>query len=194
MKALIPAIWESSLRKRLRENDREAFEAVVRSHYATVYRQLYFLTNHDESQVEDLTQETFVAAWQSLPSFDGRSAIGTWLHTVAVRVWYRAVREGKRQSVQVPLAAALADCLADNHAADPARTATDGLAQARLSAAVKALPPAYRRAVEQFYYEEKRYQEIADSEQVPIGTVKSRLSMAMKQLRERLDYRKEELL
>jgi len=96
--------------------------------------------------------------------------------------------------VQVPLAAVLMDCLADVRAADPAQIAMEELAQARLIAAVKVLPPAYRRAVQLFYYEEKRYQEISDTEHIPIGTVKSRLSVAIKQLRERLEYRKEELL
>lgn len=194
MKALLPALFEARLRKRLRENDREAFEAVVKSRYVAVYRQLYSLTGGNETLAADLTQETFVAAWQSLASFDGRSAIGTWLHTVAVRTWYCAVREGKRSANNVPLADALAEVLADTHAIDPARSATAESARATLSIAVQALPPAYRQAVLLFYRDELRYREIADAEGIAIGTVKSRLSTALKLLRERLSDRKEELL
>lgn len=194
MNVLLPALLEANLRKRLRDNDRVAFESVVRSRYASVYRQLFYLTGGNDSQAADLTQETFVAAWQSLPSFDGRSAIGTWLHTIAVRTWYRAVREGKRSPSSVPLADALTELLADSHAVDPARSATSASTRATLETAVNALPPAYRQAVLLFYREELRYREIADTEGVAIGTVKSRLSTAMKLLRERLADRKEELL
>ncbi|MBC7807835.1 MAG: sigma-70 family RNA polymerase sigma factor, partial [Akkermansiaceae bacterium] len=142
----------------------------------------------------DLTQETFVAAWQSLPSFDGRSAIGTWLHTIAVRVWYRAVRAQKRIANHVPLADALIQVLADTQAVDPARSATAKSARATLETAVHALPVAYRHAVLLFYRDELRYREIADAEGIAIGTVKSRLSTALKLLRDRLADRKEELL
>ncbi len=194
MKALLPVLLEARLRERLRGNDRAAFESVVRDRYVAVYRQLYYLTGGDESRAADLTQETFVAAWQSLASFDGRSAIGTWLHTIAVRVWYRAAREQKRHADTVPLADALSELLADTRAIDPARSATAGSARVTLENAVRALPPAYRDAVILFYREEMRYREIADTEGIAIGTVKSRLSTALKLLRERLADRKEELL
>ncbi|MBC8138610.1 MAG: sigma-70 family RNA polymerase sigma factor [Fibrella sp.] len=194
MTALLPIVLEASLRKRLRENDRAAFEAVVKARYVAVYRQLYYLTGGDETRAADLTQETFVAAWQSLSSFDGRSAIGTWLHTIAVRVWYRTVREGERRVSPIPLAEALAELLADPAAVDPARNIAVASERATLEAAVNALPPAYRHAVLLFYREEMRYREIADAEGIAIGTVKSRLSTALKLLRERLADRKEELL
>jgi RNA polymerase sigma-70 factor (ECF subfamily) len=194
MNALLPTLLEASLRKRLRDNDRAAYECVVRSRYAAVYRQLYCLTGGDETQAADLTQETFVAAWQSLSSFDGRSAIGTWLHTIAVRTWYRAVREGRRSANSVPIADALTELLADVHAVDPSRNAASESTRTTLENAVNALPPAYRQAVLLFYRDELRYREIADAEGVAIGTVKSRLSTALKLLRERLDDRKEELL
>ncbi len=193
MEALSP-VFEASLRKRLRANDRAAFEAVVKARYASLYRQIYCLTNGDASRAADLTQETFVAAWQSLPSFDGRSSIGTWLHTIAVRVWYRSVREDKRRSGQTPLAEALTELLADAQAIDPAQRVSARSASRSLENAVNALPPAYRRAVILFYRENKPYHEIASTEGVALGTVKSRLSTALKILRERLADRKEELL
>ena len=92
MKALIPPIWEASLRKRLRENDRAAFESVVRSHYATVYRQLYFLTNHDESQVEDLTQETFMRVFSRIGGLRNTAALREFVLTVAVNVLKQELR------------------------------------------------------------------------------------------------------
>ncbi len=194
MNEIINALWETTLRKRLRAGDRAAFELVANERYAAVYRQVYHLTGGDESRAADLTQETFVAAWQSLETFDGRSAIGTWLHVIATRVWYRSVRGEKRQAGQVSLADALGELLADTGTVDPARRVTGNAARETLEAAVHALPPAYRRAVLLFYREEKRYHKIADTEKIALGTVKSRLSTAIRILRARLANRKEELL
>src|SRR5438876_11498381 len=79
---------DPQLLRRLKVNDRAAFEEVVERHYQPVYRQLWHVCGEVETAA-DLTQETFVQAWKSLPSFEGRSALGTWLHTIAARVWMR---------------------------------------------------------------------------------------------------------
>ena len=194
MEILPPPIWEAGLRKRLRESDHAAFESVVKAHYERVYRQLWHVTGGDETLSADLTQETFAAAWGSVAGFDGRSGIGTWLHTIAVRVWYRSVRDKARRVPQSPLASALSDLLPDSGAVDPAGFVALASARETLAAAVNGLPPAYRRAVHLFYTEELRYRDIAAHENIAEGTVKSRLSTAIRLLRARLQHRKEEVL
>src|SRR5688572_20809865 len=81
---------EASLLQRLREGERAAFETVVAMHYATVWRQQYFLCG-DRDFAADLTQETFIEAWRSIAGFKGRSTLKTWLYTIATRVWRRKV-------------------------------------------------------------------------------------------------------
>ncbi|MBC8140733.1 MAG: RNA polymerase sigma factor, partial [Armatimonadetes bacterium] len=157
----IPAFWEARLRKRLRESDPAAFEAVVNAHYVRVYRQLWDLTGGNETLAADLTQETFVAAWQSVSGFTGRAAVSTWLHTIAVRVWFRAVRTANRRVKETPLVAALSELLPDLSAGDPATIAANAQSAAAVNAAVDALPAPYRRAVLLFYTEELRHREIA---------------------------------
>ncbi|MBC8142838.1 MAG: RNA polymerase sigma factor [Armatimonadetes bacterium] len=193
MDELLPALLETRLRQRLGESDRAAFDAVVREHHLRVFRQLFALTGGDNARAADLAQETFIAAWQSLPTFSGRSGIGTWLHTIAVRAWFRAEQKAKSGASEVPLADALAELLTSPDA-DPQTGAATASALVTLYSAVNALPPAYRRAVLAFYREEKRYTEIADGENIAVGTVKSRLSTGIKLLRARLTHRKEELL
>ena len=193
MNELLPALLETRLRQRLKGNDRAAFDAVVREHHLRVFRQLVALTGGDAARAADLAQETFLSAWQSIPTFAGRAGIGTWLHTIAVRVWFRAERAGKRIATEVPLAGVLAELL-ESPDTSPESGATNAVALATLNAAVNALPPKYRRAVIAFYREEKRYAEIAGDEKIAIGTVKSRLSTGVKLLRDRLTHRKEEIL
>ncbi len=60
----------------------EAFADLVRGHYQAIYRFLFHLT-HDIPRAEDLTQETFAAAWERISTFQGRSTLKTWLHRIA---------------------------------------------------------------------------------------------------------------
>jgi RNA polymerase sigma-70 factor (ECF subfamily) len=60
-----------------------AFEALYREHVGAVYGLCLRLTGSREL-AEDCTQETFLAAWRALPKFQARSALGTWLHRIAV--------------------------------------------------------------------------------------------------------------
>ena len=63
--------------------DTGAFEALYRQHVGRVYGLCLRMTGQAES-AEDLTQDTFVNAWRSLPGYEGRSSFSTWLHRIAV--------------------------------------------------------------------------------------------------------------
>ena len=66
----------------LRAGRRDACAELVRAHYQAVYRFLVHLTR-DVHRAEDLTQETFAAAWEKRATFEGRSTPATWLHRIA---------------------------------------------------------------------------------------------------------------
>lgn len=68
---------------RARNGDVAAFEALYRDHVGRVYGLCLRMTGHP-STAEDLTQDTFVNAWRSLPGYEGRSRFSTWLHRIAV--------------------------------------------------------------------------------------------------------------
>ncbi len=65
------------------QGDTGAFEALYRQHAGRVYGLCLRMTGQAES-AEDLTQDTFVSAWRSLPGYEGRSSFSTWLHRIAV--------------------------------------------------------------------------------------------------------------
>jgi RNA polymerase sigma-70 factor, ECF subfamily len=60
-----------------------AFEQIYRRHLPQVYALCLRMTGQP-ALAEDCTQECFIAAWRALPGFEGRSALGTWLHRIAV--------------------------------------------------------------------------------------------------------------
>ena len=76
---------ESELIRRAKSGDLAAFEELFRLNHGRVYA-LCLRMVADPGRAEDLTQDSFVRAWQKLDSFRARSAFGTWLHRLAVNV------------------------------------------------------------------------------------------------------------
>ncbi|MEX2148782.1 MAG: RNA polymerase sigma factor [Steroidobacteraceae bacterium] len=66
-----------------RQGDVRAFEALYREHVGRVYGLCLRMAGEPQA-AEDLTQDTFVNAWRSLPGYEGRSSLATWLHRIAV--------------------------------------------------------------------------------------------------------------
>jgi RNA polymerase sigma-70 factor (ECF subfamily) len=87
---------------------KEAFDALYFRHLPSVYKRVRYVV--PESDVEDVTQEIFIAALKSLPSFRGEAKFGTWLRTLTnhkVAEFYR-----RRTRKQEPLLAPLSDAAA----------------------------------------------------------------------------------
>jgi RNA polymerase sigma-70 factor, ECF subfamily len=184
---------DQKLWKGLRRSDRAAYEAVVDSHYQAIYRQQYLLCG-DAELARDLTQETFVEAWKSLAGFEGRSALSTWLYTIAARVWRR------RGKVAAEVAARLSGTPLDEMAdflPDAAPDLADALSGKELRVtvrnAVDRLPAVYREAVVLFYAQGMTHTEVADVLGVPVGTVKSRLHEGVRRLQRLLTPLREEV-
>ena len=87
--------------ERARMGDTRAFESIYREHCSRVYGLCLRLTR-DPSTAEDCTQETFINAWRNLPNFEGRSALGTWLHRIAVNASLARGRRGTLEIVPQP--------------------------------------------------------------------------------------------
>ena len=84
-----------------RKGDRAAFGRLVESHARQVFRVCYRVTGV-ESMAEDAVQETFIKAWRKIAVFDGRSALGTWLHRIAVNASLEQLRREARHRAEAP--------------------------------------------------------------------------------------------
>jgi len=123
------------------------------------------------SDVEDVLQETFLAAWKGAGSYRPEARAGGWLWGIARRQAALLLRR------RGPAAAPLPDLLAF---ADPAETV---VAQARLASAVATLGPAEHEVWHLVYVEDRPLAEVAQLTGVPEGTVKSRAHRARRLLR-----------
>ncbi len=151
-----------------------ALRRLFAEHGASVYRMARSVVR-DPGLAEDVTQETFIRAWQQLDSYRGEAPIRHWLlriaHNVAVST-LRTIREESTDPDRLPVR-------------EPSRP--DDVVEGRLliDAALGELDPLSRAVVVLREVEQLTYAEISDVLQVPLPTVKTRLFRARGQLRSR---------
>ena len=186
---------EDQFLERLRQGETAAFERLVAEHSGDVYALLYRLTA-DPEEARDLTQETFLRAFQSISRFRGDANLKTWMYRIAVNQarnrwrWWRR----RKRDVTVSLDATddcheqpLAATLRDDAAVDPEQETLAREREGQLREALLGLRRSYREAVILRDVEGFSYEEIADTLQISIGTVKSRISRGRLELRRRLE-------
>lgn len=163
----------------LRRGEEQAYAAVVNELLAPVYRFLLRLSG-DSGTAEDLAQETFLAVWQGVGSFQQRSRFRTWVFGIAYRQFLR--HRDKRTIETVPL-----DEQSDSSdKSDPSDRVIAAADQERVRQAIYSLPDPHRAVVCLVHFEGLTYREVAEISDLPIGTVKSRMNSAFKLLREKL--------
>jgi RNA polymerase sigma-70 factor (ECF subfamily) len=121
--------------RRAQSGDVDAFESLYRAHSPAIFLLCRRMTR-DEREARELLQDAFVRAWERLPSFRGESAIGTWLHRLAVNVVLNRMRADRRREL-----APLSDDIAAPRVAGSAIGADDRI---DLDAAIAQLPTGAR--------------------------------------------------
>lgn len=119
--------------------DRFAFEALVRRHGPPLHRYARRML-HDEGDVADVVQDTFVAAWRRLGAFRHDAAVQTWLFTICSR----KIIDSRRVKRAQPIDDRLLEPLADTTAVDPFTFASNSAFLAALEVALAELPPRQR--------------------------------------------------
>lgn len=178
----MPNWSQQELLRQIRAGRREACEQFVRGHYAGVYRFLVHATR-DASLAEDLTQETFAAAWRTIDGFEGKASLATWLHRIAYTKLLNAWRSRRRRSAGVARLAVLRDGEAYP---SPSEGLVDDERSRRLYQAVQSLAEGPRLLIALHYFQELSFRDMADVLDEPVGTVKWRTSRALAQLKELL--------
>jgi len=186
---------EDQFLEKLRRGDAMAYERLVAEHSGDVYALLHRLTS-DAEDARDLTQETFLRAFQSIDRFRGDATLKTWIYRIAInqarnrwRWWRRRKREvtvsldGNGDHREQPLAVTLAS----RNSPSPEQETLAREREGRLREALIGLRHSYREAVILRDVEGFSYEEIAQMLQISIGTVKSRISRGRVELRRQLE-------
>jgi RNA polymerase sigma-70 factor (ECF subfamily) len=155
----------------------EAFELLLPRYSDRVFRLVYgFLFN--ESWAEEVTQDIFVRIWKGLPGYDGRASLSTWIYTIARNTAFTA-RKRHRQHVSLddPEFAQSMEHLPELQTSGREEGAGEDVQQF-----LAQLPDKYRQVITLFYLEQRSYEETAELLGVPMGTVKTYLHRARREL------------
>ena len=179
----LTAVNETELIARAKNGDRNAFSELVCIHAEGVRGVIYRMCG-DAHIAEDAAQETFIQAWLHLSSYRPQSSLRNWLYRIGVNAATDMLRKEKRI-----LPHALEDLPLKDPQPGPEALASQGERIAVIRQAVLALPEACRAVLVLREYEGLSYQEIAETLEIPVGTVMSRLNYARKLLRDRLEQK-----
>jgi RNA polymerase sigma-70 factor, ECF subfamily len=176
-----PACDDAGLLGRIGQGDQDAMAAFYREHGQVVLGQVLLVTG-ERVLAEEIVQDTMLAVWRGAGSFRGESSVRSWVIAIARRQTRDRLR-GRR----LPLADDA--CLADQPGSGPGPEvmALDRAELAEVIGAIRGLAPAHREVLGLAFGSGLSLPEVAAVLEIPVGTVKSRLTAARAALNRILD-------
>jgi RNA polymerase sigma-70 factor (ECF subfamily) len=171
---------ERQLVERCRQDDEGAFQELV-----DLYKNLVFAmiarTVQDRSRVEDLAQDVFLRVHRGLPYFRGEARLSTWIHRIVANVCAQA-------RTRTPVSVSLDDERSNARTPSGADPQFAGIElRDRLEKAIARLPDQQRLLIAAHYLQGVQYEDLAEAFKLPLGTVKTHLYRAKRELRRMLE-------
>jgi len=160
--------------------DQQAFAELFR-HFAPRVKAFLMKSGASASFAEECTQEVMATLWRKAHLFDGtKASVSTWIFTIARNRRIDMLRRDKRPEPED---------LPWGPEAEPDQEDALALQQetAQLANALRELPEAQRSMIERAYFHDLSHSEIADATGLPLGTIKSRIRLALERLRHSLN-------
>jgi len=155
----------------------EAFDRLLPEFQNKVFRLAYAMLG-DTALAEDMAQEVFIRIWRALPGFRGQSTLSTWIYTITRNACLTALKKGaakRERSLEEPNVARAVE----EASVPPARHGEIDVLRF-----LDQLPERHRQVLRLYYMEERSYEEVARLLEWPMGTVKTYLHRARKELAE----------
>lgn len=163
--------------------DARAFGALVERHQNRIFR--FILKSIDSpAEARDLTQETLLQAYRCLASFNGTSRFSTWLTGIALNLVRNQIRQAPKRQIVEYNEENMANMA--NPLDDPSLYHQQQARLGVLAVAIEALPADMQEYLTLIGMDGHSYEEVARRLDVPLGTVKSRISRARQKLRQEL--------
>ncbi|PCJ60574.1 MAG: hypothetical protein COA79_08360 [Planctomycetota bacterium] len=166
----------------VKAGNKESFRKIVEKYQQSLLNFFHFM--HANSQeAEDLTQDTFLKVYLYREKYSPKAKFNTFLFRIARNTGIDYIR--KKKAVPTDFED---DLLEDNKETHDFEEENEK--KRELKKVVSELPEKLKNVVVMSYYQERKYQEIADILEIPLGTVKSRMNYAMKLIKEKIDRKK----
>ena len=175
---------------RIQRGDEQAFQ-LLWSRYAHRLNNFFFQMCFDRVASDDYVQETFLRVWRARATYRPIGKVSTWLYQIAKHYWFNEREKMKRRPFHSVAGGDDAQAQLANVAEPGSETAPEAVAEAgetrqAIENAVSSLSEKLRVVFVLARYRSLPYAEIAEIVDIPVGTVKSRMSLAEKQLRQSL--------
>jgi RNA polymerase sigma-70 factor (ECF subfamily) len=180
----------ADLMEALQAGDMSAFETIFQDYRKMVFKTAYLMTGRKE-EAEDILQEVFVSVWRSRDTFNPKKGkLTTWIYRITVNQclsWRRRKKPAlvslEEKSIDLP------DIKLEEQ---PEEVLVTRLEYERLVKAMNALDGRHRSVLVLRYFNDLSYDEIAQVIGIPLGTVKSRISQALRSLRAQMSIQQPE--
>jgi RNA polymerase sigma-70 factor (ECF subfamily) len=166
--------------RRAQHGDRDALAEIVAGQQRYVYSIAMSLMR-DPEEAADLTQDAFVRLMRSIGTYRGQTKFTTWLYRLVVNLGVDRLRRRGRPTMSLDEHSGIADAVEDA-AADTIRAAERREEATVVRAAIAALPDSQRLALTLHYFDDMRYEEIAEVMGLPLNTVKSHIRRGKERL------------
>lgn len=176
-----PALTDDEIKAIAAEDPRQAADLVIRKYRNPLYHHAAGILKDSEEAI-DVTQEVFIRAMRERRFWDADFKIKAWLYRVTTNLCFNLVRNRKRRAAI--LETVPQPKTTDAHQVD---TIFQGERQSSILKAMESLTESHRKILMLRYYGDMSYAEVADTLDIKLGTVMSRLSRAKGRLMEALD-------
>ena len=185
---------ESEFIERLKRGEAAAYEELVAERSGEIYGLLFRLTENTE-EARDLTQETFLRAFQSIGRFRGEADLKTWIYRIAINQarncwrWWRRRRRDSTVSLDATQGQSKQTLMATlaESSENPEQQTLAHERELALRSALQRVGRVYRETLILRDIEGFTYEEIATTLGINVGTVKSRLARGRQELRRKLE-------
>ena len=185
---MVAELTDEEIVKLAVRGETDAFGEIVNRWERKIFALCFGMLNR-EDEAKDAAQETFISAYKNLAKFRGDAKVSSWLHRIAVNQCLTVKRRSKSRGENF--------LDEDTNEAERVFVAPGKLSPSNrieqkerhsiVRQAVSALPVELREVVVMKEFQEMTFQEISDTLEIPLSTVKSRLYTALKQLRMKLE-------
>ncbi|WP_391088186.1 sigma-70 family RNA polymerase sigma factor [Vibrio sp. NH-UV-68] len=182
------ADWASCMEK-VKHKDKQAF-ALVFTHFSPRLKQFAYRHMGNEQVALEIVQDALATVWQKSTLFDGsKSSLSTWIYTIARNLCFDTLRKQKGREMHIHSEDIWPNDYCPPDMVEHYSPETEMLKQ-QIVRYLDLLPDAQRKVVQAVYLEELPHQQVADMFDIPLGTVKSRLRLAVEKLRNTIEVDK----
>ncbi|KGY13588.1 RNA polymerase sigma factor [Vibrio tubiashii] len=177
--------WASCMEK-VKQKDKQAF-AQVFSHFSPRLKQFAYRHMGNEQVALEIVQEAMSTVWQKSALFNSdKSSLSTWIYTIARNLCFDTLRKQKGREAHIHSEDIWPNDYCPPDMVEHYSPETERLKQ-QVIKYLDILPEAQKKVVKAVYLEELPHQQVADMFDIPLGTVKSRLRLAVEKLRDSIE-------